>query len=316
MVGIGVALAVCPALKLRAEPQRPGGILRPFTKVHYYAFLMDALARFPQEGLQVGTPSRLISVLRRRHGAGLRANFLDAVVERLKAERILDDREGSFIAEFGVYKGHSINHLARHFPDHRIYGFDSFEGFPADGRTDWQSDFSVPGLPEVPNNVTLIKGYFEETVPRFKAQLSEDAHLKFAHIDCDLYSSTATVFQELGDLFSPGSIILFDELLNYRRFAENEFLAFYEFLLKRNMSFEWYVKRGDALNFRDYCHKLHNFPMKEHRQKGFYQYAAVRLTEDNGLLQRCEAYRQDAVELAQLRKRRQELSPVYAKTGS
>lgn len=286
--------------------------MRPFTKLHYYAFLMDALARFPHEGLQVGKPSKLYSVLRRRHGAGLRASFLEAVVERLKADRSLDEGEGSFIAEFGVYKGQSINHLARHFPDHKIYGFDSFEGFPADGRADWQSDFSVAGMPDVPGNVTLIKGYFEETVPRFKAQLSEDAQLTFAHIDCDLYSSTATVFQELGHLFQPGSVILFDELLNYRRFAENEFLAFYEFLMTRNMSFEWYVKRGDVVDFHDYCHKQYNFPMKEHRQKGFYQYAAVRLTDDNGLLQRCETFQQESAELARTRKKKQKLSPVYA----
>ena len=36
--------------------------------------------------------------------------------------------------EFGVFKGTTINHLARQAPDRRFYGFDSFTGLPDTGR--------------------------------------------------------------------------------------------------------------------------------------------------------------------------------------
>jgi hypothetical protein len=57
-------------------------------------------------------------------------------------------------------------------------------------------------------------------------------HLPIAllHIDCDLYSSTKTIFELLSDRIVPGTVIVFDELVNYPAFKKHEVLAFYEFL--------------------------------------------------------------------------------------
>jgi hypothetical protein len=96
--------------------------------------------------------------------------------------------------EFGVYKGASINRLARLRPEIKFYGFDSFVGLPETwtmGAT--KGAFSVNGkLPAVRRNVELISGYFDSSLPPFIAA-SKGQQIAFMHIDCDLYSSTKCV---------------------------------------------------------------------------------------------------------------------------
>jgi hypothetical protein len=141
--------------------------------------------------------------------------------------------------EFGVYKGGSITACAKKFPDRIFYGFDSFEGFPDDGRKDWKQDFSVEKLPAVPANAKLIKGWFSETLPAFLKQ--HGGEVGFINIDCDIYSSTRDVFTILHDhsRLKPGVIISFDELINYRGFLFNEMLALFEMLERTGLGLEW-----------------------------------------------------------------------------
>lgn len=141
--------------------------------------------------------------------------------------------------EFGVYKGASINFTAARFPNRKYYGFDSFEGFPDDGRKDWNQDFSTGGsLPAVPDNVKLIKGFFSDTLPTFLEHF--DQEVRIVNIDCDIYSSTKTVFDCLinKDLLKPGVVLSFDELINYSGFLWNEMFAFYEMLEKTGLGFK------------------------------------------------------------------------------
>ena len=70
-------------------------------------------------------------------------------------------------------------------------------------------------LPVVPNNVILFKGYFDKTLPKFLKQNSEN--VSFIHVDCDIYSSTKTIFQYLAEYIVPGTIIVFDEYYKPRR---------------------------------------------------------------------------------------------------
>jgi len=141
------------------------------------------------------------------------------------------------LLEFGVFKGRTIRKIAATFPDKEIFGFDSFEGFPSDGRNDWQADFDTRGeFPEVPGNVQLIKGFFETTVPEFVDRHPQNVLLM--HIDCDIFSSTRTVFENVRDQIVPGTVIVFDELLHYRGVENHEFLAFFLFLLETGLNFE------------------------------------------------------------------------------
>ena len=80
--------------------------------------------------------------------------------------------------------------------------------------------------PEVRENVQLIVGLFQETLPGFLAE--HPGPIALAHIDCDLYSSTRYVLEHL-DL-QPGAILVFDEYHNYPRWREGEYKAFQEFL--------------------------------------------------------------------------------------
>ena len=136
--------------------------------------------------------------------------------------------------EFGVFKGNSINTLSKNNPEVTIYGFDSFQGFP-DGSTDqyWTQNFDVQGkLPPVNKNVKLIPGWFNITLPKFlEEHLNEP--IAFLHIDCDLYSSTKTVFDLLKDRFQAGTVIIFDEFIHYNGFEDHEIKAWYE-LVKDN----------------------------------------------------------------------------------
>jgi hypothetical protein len=49
-------------------------------------------------------------------------------------------------------------------------------------------------FPDVRINVQLIKGWFNETLPKFTNLLESDDKIALLHIDCDIYSSTKTVF--------------------------------------------------------------------------------------------------------------------------
>lgn len=141
--------------------------------------------------------------------------------------------------EFGVGSGHTLNLICEYRLQGTVYGFDSFEGLPSDWRPEFpKGAFKQPSLPQVKSNATLIKGLFEDTIPQFIAAQTQQ-YISLLHIDCDLYSSTKTVFSYLGARLTKGSIIVFDELIGYPGFEEHELKAFYEFALASEKKFQW-----------------------------------------------------------------------------
>jgi len=145
--------------------------------------------------------------------------------------------------EFGVYTGTSINAMAK-FANGPVYGFDSFEGLPEDWREGKpQGRYSLQGrLPDVFENVRLVPGWFDETLPAFLEEHPEPAAL--VHIDCDLYSSTRTVLTLLRERMVPGTILVFDELFNYPGYERHEIKAFYEFLKEGRVRCDWIGVKG------------------------------------------------------------------------
>lgn len=143
---------------------------------------------------------------------------------------------GLFV-ELGVCTGTTINFIAALNPHDKIYGFDSFEGLPEDwvrgNRTIPRGSLGFKDssiLPPVLHNVELIKGWFEDTLPKFAQTTAANKSIALLHIDCDLYSSTACAFRHLEKLIQPGTIIVFDEFYNYPGYENHEFKAFNEFL--------------------------------------------------------------------------------------
>lgn len=146
--------------------------------------------------------------------------------------------DGQFL-EFGVFSGKTINLIASKNPKSKIFGFDSFEGLPESWR-----DGYLPGhfskndkLPKVRKNVTLIKGWFTDTLPNFVTK--EKANIAFLHVDCDLYSSTVTIFENLNPLICSGTVIVFDEYFNYPGWRHGEFKAFNDFVSTNNIKYDY-----------------------------------------------------------------------------
>lgn len=141
------------------------------------------------------------------------------------------------ICEFGVWKGESINHIARKKPQ-KIHAFDSFEGLPETWLSSHKKGhFALKNLPVFEENIVIHKGWFDDTLPKFVKESTEN--ISFLHIDCDLYSSTKTIFKSLDLQIVVGTIILFDEYFNYPFWEHHEFKAFQEFVKQNSISYEY-----------------------------------------------------------------------------
>lgn len=143
------------------------------------------------------------------------------------------------VLEFGVYEGRSINLFASQ-TRRPIFGFDSFEGLPErwKGHQGDAGTFDTGGrIPAAPSHVTFYKGWFNDSIPKFKAERGEVA--AFIYVDCDLYSSTKTVLDEMNDRIVPGTLIGFDEYFNYPNWREGEFKAFHEFIAATGRKYEY-----------------------------------------------------------------------------
>ncbi|WP_293062282.1 TylF/MycF/NovP-related O-methyltransferase [Okeania sp. SIO2B3] len=141
--------------------------------------------------------------------------------------------------EFGCgWQAKSINFIANHI-DKTVHGFDSFEGLPEPwfGNLGKQS-FSAGGkLPNVRNNVQVHAGWFDQTLPEFTATHGDV--VAFLHIDCDIYSSTKTIFDCLKDRIVPGTVIQFDEYFNYPGWKNHEYKAFQELVIEKGLKYEY-----------------------------------------------------------------------------
>jgi len=147
------------------------------------------------------------------------------------------DLNKKLVCEFGVYSGKSINHIAS-LTNQTVYGFDSFEGLPERWRDGFgKGHFKKTKLPKVQPNVVLIKGWFDMTLPAFVKDHNE--FIGFLHIDCDLYSSTKTIFDLLEHQIHPGCIIVFDDYFNYPGWEEGEYKAFHEFLERAGLEYDY-----------------------------------------------------------------------------
>lgn len=141
--------------------------------------------------------------------------------------------EGLYL-EFGVYNGKSINNfIAALNPDKQIYGFDSFEGLPEDYTDSIKKNVFSTKIPEVRDNVSLIPGWFNDTLKSFLKDYKEK--VAFLHMDADLYSSTKYVLTTLINekRIQKGTVIQFDEIFFYEKEGKcygDEFIALQELI--------------------------------------------------------------------------------------
>jgi tetratricopeptide (TPR) repeat protein len=146
-------------------------------------------------------------------------------------------RVEGLVLEFGVCVGASTRWLAEKAPA-QVHGFDSFEGLPEAWHSTAAGQYTTHGEPpEVPSNVKLHVGLFDATLPAFIAQHPEP--IRFVNVDCDLYSSTKTVFDALSDRIVPGSVLVFDEYLVNDAWTQDEYKAFQEAVTARGWRYEY-----------------------------------------------------------------------------
>ena len=157
------------------------------------------------------------------------------------------------VMEFGVYRGKTMKHISRLFAPETCWGFDSFVGLPeawcinsGDAPTTHPAGkFKIDedeDWPEFDVNVSLVKGWFEDTLPTWLK--THSGAVKFLHVDCDLYSSTKTVLTHLNERIVPGTVIVFDEMYPWQEstpydlWYEHEYKALGEWVDKHDREFE------------------------------------------------------------------------------
>ena len=177
---------------------------------------------------------------------------LEYVFEKIGLKR----KPNTLWLEFGVASGRTINYISK-FTDETVYGFDSFEGLPEKWRDGFDKGaFSSNGnLPIVNENVVLVKGWFDQTLPDFIK--SQDKKVSFIHMDADLYSSTKCILNTLKDYLDTDCVVIFDELVNYPGFDKDkgELKAFYEFITDNDVNYEWLGMNGTPTGMSGYYHE-------------------------------------------------------------
>jgi len=187
----------------------------------------------------------LIESARYAFGKAPGARFFSNTMDVLRYAVNQSDGDGLFM-EFGVYYGASLNVIANSTRE-TVHGFDSFEGLPEswfvdkdDGSiaTEPSGAYTTRGyVPSAPENTRLHPGWFEDSLPEFLKNY--EATASFMNIDCDIYSSTKTIFQFLKDRIRPGTIIVFDEYFCYPEWRDHEFKAFHELITDAAYTYEY-----------------------------------------------------------------------------
>ena len=144
-------------------------------------------------------------------------------------------KDGLYL-EFGVGRGKSMRWIAPRVSG-TVHGFDSFEGIQEHWNGNPIGSFAQEKRPKVPDNVLFHVGFFDATLPGFLETYTDP--VAFLHVDCDLYSSTVTILDNLGPRLQPGAIVLFDEYYNFHRWQQHEFRAFQEYVEKSGVSYEY-----------------------------------------------------------------------------
>lgn len=148
------------------------------------------------------------------------------------------------IVDIGVYRGASTFTWAKlceiFCPTDvrkRVYGFDTFEGFPSlareDGATDAAQDVRVGGYAAGSGiehellaaraamnhdrhlshleRIEFVRGDLAVTAPRFVADQGGGLRVALLNLDADLYEPTRVALEQFAPLMSPGGIIVLDE---------------------------------------------------------------------------------------------------------
>lgn len=181
------------------------------------------------------------------------------------------------VVEMGCWRGGCGALMAwrtkRYGSTRPVWLFDSFEGLPQFGKEE-KRHASIKGVPvmdtsnaaamlrssgvmaasekdletlssrlDLKDNLHVVKGWFQNTVPKLKEQIGAIAILR---LDADLYMSTKYCLDELYDSVAKGGLIVFDDWDGW----EGSRQAFYEFCYERKIYPNLQEYSGGKMFFR------------------------------------------------------------------
>ncbi len=175
-------------------------------------------------------------------------SFFKGCVSQL--QEIKGNEIGDYL-EFGIFNGNSIGSMdiARDemgAKSMRLFGFDAFEGLPANSETEddgvWKKGFYTCSYEQMrecltkrsvnPDDITWIKGWYENTLNEETIQKFQLKNIGIIFVDCDTYSSSKTVLNFLKPFLNQSFIICFDDwkLNDLDIKGMGEYKSFNEFL--------------------------------------------------------------------------------------
>jgi len=159
-------------------------------------------------------------------------------------ETVGAEQNGDYL-EFGVCHGTSMICMNKELADAglttvRLFGFDSFEGLPADVEGEWRKGDFNSDMEYTKQLMTeggidwsrtfLLKGWFKETCTDTTIKEHALAKVSIAMIDCDIYSGAVEALTFLAPILADTSIIVFDDWNPLAKENKGEKRAFDEFL--------------------------------------------------------------------------------------
>ncbi len=139
----------------------------------------------------------------------------DRLANIIRYSEMVKDLEGD-VAEFGVFRGGTLELLAQLHPSKRVIGIDSFEGlpYPSEKDTHKLGDFNEVDYAAIYGyfktlflNVQLHKGFS----PGVFNNLHPHRMYSFVHIDVDLYQSVKDGLDYFYPRMIKGGVILLDD---------------------------------------------------------------------------------------------------------
>jgi hypothetical protein len=143
---------------------------------------------------------------------------MNRLASLIKYSNMVYEMEGD-VAEFGVFRGGSLELLAQHNEHKTVFGIDSFEGLPKPTANKdtyhKEGDFKEVDFDDVKGyfkimyrNVELLKGFSPSVFENI------DKYKKFSlvHIDVDLYQSVKDALDYFYPRLVDGGVIICDDI--------------------------------------------------------------------------------------------------------
>jgi len=178
----------------------------------------------------------------------LEAFFLNAIkiLQKAKGEDI-----GDYL-EFGVFNGSSLSCMYRAAKKQRLlsrmrfFGFDSFEGLPAEAEKEddgvWRKGYYACSFEDManclrrsgisPEDISWVKGWYSSTLNELTIKEYKLKKLAIVFVDCDTYTASKQVLDFIAPLINEETILCLDDwkLNNLDIKGMGEYRAFNEFI--------------------------------------------------------------------------------------